>query len=321
MKAKTAMMESVLSIKSKDNESEWWEQLPNEWQLVKLKHIGQIHLSNVDKHTVEGQESVLLCNYVDVYKNERITSAIPFMRASATEEQIKRLSIQKSDVLLTKDSETPDDIGVPALVAEELTGVLCGYHLAIVRPDPNIVVSEFLLHAIQSKSVKNYFFCNAVGMTRYGLDKQALAETPVALPSLERQRDIAAYLDRETAQLDALIAAKECLLDLLAEKRRALITDAVTRGLNPHTPMRDSGIKWLGEIPAHWEVIPIRRVLASMDYGISESVGIEGNVAVLRMGDILDREITFSDVGFVDEVNPALLLSPGDLLFNRTRFF
>ena len=68
-----------------------------------------------------------------------------------------------------------------------------------------------------------------------------------------QQRAIADYLDRETARLDALVAAKERVLGLLAEKRRALITRAVTRGLDPRAPLRDSGIPWLGEIPAHWE--------------------------------------------------------------------
>jgi len=70
---------------------------------------------------------------------------------------------------------------------------------------------------------------------------------------LGQQRAIADYLDRETARLDALVAAKERVLGLLAEKRRALITRAVTRGLDPHTTLRDPGIPWLGEIPAHWE--------------------------------------------------------------------
>ena len=75
----------------------------------------------------------------------------------------------------------------------------------------------------------------------------------IPVPPLAQQRAIADYLDRETARLDALVAAKERVLGLLAEKRRALITRAVTRGLDPRAPLRDSGIPWLGEIPAHWE--------------------------------------------------------------------
>ena len=114
------------------------------------------------------------------------------------------------------------------------------------------------------------------------------------------------------------MAAKERVLGLLAEKRRALITRAVTRGLDPNVPLRDSGVPWLGDIPAHWTRSHLKRLLASMDYGISASVEASGNVAVLRMGDIQDGEINFSGVGYVDRVDRALLLRPDDLLFNRT---
>jgi len=92
------------------------------------------------------------------------------------------------------------------------------------------------------------------GSTMQHLTADAFGGFPVLLPPAAQQRAIADYLGRETARIDALIAAKERVLGLLAEKRRALITRAVTRGLDPHAPLRDSGIPWLGEIPAHWEV-------------------------------------------------------------------
>src|SRR5262245_27808944 len=76
----------------------------------------------------------------------------------------------------------------------------------------------------------------------------------MCVPPLPEQHEIVQFIQRETSRIDALIAAKERVLGLLAEKRRALITRAVTRGLDPHAPLRDSGIPWLGEIPAHWEV-------------------------------------------------------------------
>jgi type I restriction enzyme S subunit len=90
------------------------------------------------------------------------------------------------------------------------------------------------------------------------LNAEELGDVELMLPPFDVQRAIADYLDRETAPLDALVAAKERLLGLVAEKRRALITRAVTRGLNPHAPLRDSGLPWLAEIPSHWELIPLR---------------------------------------------------------------
>jgi type I restriction enzyme, S subunit len=85
-----------------------------------------------------------------------------------------------------------------------------------------------------------------------------IAKIWLPVPPLSEQRSIAGYLDRETGRLDGLVAAKERWLALLAEKRRALITRAITRGLNERAPLRDSGIHWLGEIPKHWEVVPFR---------------------------------------------------------------
>ncbi len=93
-----------------------------------------------------------------------------------------------------------------------------------------------------------------------GLNRDNAYEKVVSVPPRVKQHAIADYLDRETAKLDAMIAAKEHLLDLLAEKRRALITHAVTRGLNPTAPMRDSGVEWLGEIPTHWETVKVKYV-------------------------------------------------------------
>ena len=308
------VMNSSAATETQNNDKKWWGQIPHGWQVAKLKHIASVHLSNVDKHTIEGQESVQLCNYTDVYKNEKITSAIPFMRASASDEQIKRLSLQKSDVLLTKDSESPDDIGVPAVVSENLTGVVCGYHLAIARPQSDVAIGEFLFRVLQSEQIKRYYFSRAVGMTRYGLDKQALAETPIALPDLEEQQAIADYLDRETAKLDALIAAKERLLDLLAEKRRALITYAVTRGLNPDVSMRDSGVEWLGEIPAHWEVEFVRWLFTEINE--RSTTGEEELLTVSHITGVTPRSEKEVYMFMAESLEGYKICQPGDLIIN-----
>jgi len=88
-----------------------------------------------------------------------------------------------------------------------------------------------------------------------------MRETPAAVPPRPEQSAIAAFLDRETARIDALVAKKERLIELLQEKRTALITRAVTRGLDPNVPMKDSGVEWLGETTAHWEFTPLKRLL------------------------------------------------------------
>jgi type I restriction enzyme S subunit len=110
----------------------------------RLRHLTDIAISNVDKKSVDGEVPVGLCNYTDVYYNYRITGAVEFMAATATREQLRRFSLRAGDILLTKDSETAEDIAVVALVPNDLPGVVCGYHLAVVRAKQSRVDPSYL---------------------------------------------------------------------------------------------------------------------------------------------------------------------------------
>lgn len=158
----------------------------------------------------------------------------------------------------------------------------------------------------------------SVGVSYPAINASQLVELSIPLPPLETQKRIAAFLDEKTARIDALIAKKQALLDRLAEKRQATITQAVTKGLNPAAAMKDSGIDWLGQIPAHWEVWPLKRYLAQSLYGVSASLEPTGDVAILRMGNLQDGELDFSDLRFLDEVDASILLKADDVVFNRT---
>ena len=138
-----------------------------------------------------------------------------------------------------------------------------------------------------------------VGMGIPHVNGEFLANLRIQLPNLNQQRAIADYLDRETARLDALVATKERLMDLLAEKRRALITRAVTRGLAPNVPLRDSGIPWLGKIPAHWEIWKLGHS-ASVGNGSTPSRGnaaywSEGKIPWLNSSVVNHPEVTRAD--------------------------
>ena len=297
---------------------DWASNLPMPWDAKPLRAVAAYTVSNVDKVPADGEVPVRLCNYSDVYNNEFIALELDFMRATATEVEIEKFGLQIGDVVITKDSESWDDIGVPALVKETASDLVCGYHLAILRPRKSLLDGSFLFRCLQAKPVRLQLELAANGVTRFGISKADIGTMTVPVPPLPHQRVIADYLDRETARLDALVAAKEQALGLLAEKRRALITRAVTRGLDPHVPLRDSGLSWLAEIPAHWHVVHLKRVLANMDYGLSESVDVSGSIAVLRMGDLRNGEIDYTNIGFIDDVDEALLLHRDDLIFNRT---
>lgn len=240
--------------------------LPAEWRLEKLKFFTNVRNSNVDKIVSDHEESVWLCNYTDVYYNDRITRDLDFMQGSATKVEIDSFQLKRGQVIITKDSESWDDIGVPAFVAEDMPDVLCGYHLSIFEPGPSLD-GAFLAWLFRSDPLNDQFKLGANGVTRYGLGQYAMKNAFAALPPLETQRRIARFLDEKTARIDALIEKKRALLERLAEKRQALITRAVTKGLDPAAPMKPSGIDWLGDIPAHWEVLPLRRIAQKVSTG------------------------------------------------------
>ena len=245
---------------------EWLGIVPAHWEVQRLRYTTEMRVSNVDKHTKEDEPPVRLCNYVDVYNNERITEGVAFMPATATIVEIDRFRLEIGDVLITKDSETWDDIGVPALVEHAADDLICGYHLALLRPEESMLNGGYLLRALQSPVVSFQFHVEAKGVTRYGLTHSSIRSAQLPIPPLAEQRAIAAFLDRETAKIDSLVSKKERLIELLQEKRAALISRAVTKGIEPDVPMKDSGVEWLGDVPAHWEVRRLK-TLCSMKSG------------------------------------------------------
>ena len=237
----------------------WLGEIPAGWTTQKLKYVARVQPSNVDKKSKENEEKVLLCNYTDVYYNEEITADLPFMKATASDVQIRKFTLKSGDTIITKDSEDPNDIAVPAYVPEDLDGVVCGYHLALLRPE-NGTCGGYLKRVMDTQYARSFFATRANGITRYGLGIYAISNFILPFPPLEEQKQIAAFLDKETTKIDALVEKQEQLITLLREKRQAIISYAVTRGLNPNAKMKDSGIAWLGEVPVEWKIKKLKFV-------------------------------------------------------------
>jgi type I restriction enzyme S subunit len=185
---------------------------------VELQHIAEVQVSNVDKKSDPDQCGVRLCNYTDVYYNRRITSQLDFMESTATKNQIDKFSLRKGDVLITKDSETPDDIAISSVVDEDLPGVLCGYHLALLRPVANLVDGYFLSSLLSLNEVRHYFFTRANGATRFGLAIDDIREAQLVIPSLEEQQEIARTLRKS----ERTIRIYEDQLLRLKQEKKAL---------------------------------------------------------------------------------------------------
>lgn len=261
--------------------------LPSSWREERIYDVVELRTSNVDKKSDDGEKPVRLCNYIDVYNNDKITMSLDFMEATATEAQIERFALQVGDVVITKDSEAPDDIGVPTLVSETAADLVCGYHLTILRPNLGEITGSYLFYSLASRVSAYQFFLVANGVTRFGLTYQGTKGVRIAFPPLAEQQQIAAFLDWKTMQTDTLIARKKELLEKLREKRLAVITQAVTRGLNPAATLRDSGVPLLGQVPAHWEVKRLRFLVHRIDQGWSPKANnfeaSEGELGVLKL--------------------------------------
>ena len=236
----------------KDSGVEWLGAVPEHWEVRRLRNTSEMRVSNVDKHAKDDEQPVRLCNYVDVYKNERIRSGMAFMRATATTDEIERFRLQSGDVLITKDSEAWNDIGVPALVEDTQDDIVSGYHLALLRPFPERVDGGYLFRALQSTAVTYQFHVEANGVTRYGLSHSAIKSVWLPLAPLPEQAAIVRYLDHADRRIRRYIRAKQKLVKLLEEQKQAVIHRAVTRGLDPNVRLKPSGVEWLGDVPEHW---------------------------------------------------------------------
>ena len=220
------------NVRMKDSGIEWLGEIPAHWEARRLKRVAEARFSGVDKHSVDSEQTVRLCNYVDVYYHDRITSDLDFMTATATPDEVRRFTIKEGDVLVTKDSEEWDDIAVPAFVSEQLEGVICGYHLALIRAIPGRMNGRFLFRAFSACGINDQFRVEATGITRYGLSKYGLNNALFPVPPLPEQHAIAAFLDREMTRIDALVGKVEKSIELLREFRSALISGAITGSID-----------------------------------------------------------------------------------------
>lgn len=226
-KHKKALIQQLLTGKKR------FPEFTKEWINVHLDQVAKVIVSPVDKKSELSEKAVELCNYTDVYYNNNITRKISFMKATASDAEIKKYALQIGDVIITKDSETPDDIAIPALVTEDLNGVLCGYHLAIIRPNQEAIDSSFLSFLFALPKTRYHFYTLANGATRFGLSVGAINNAHFRIPELKEQKKIALVLTNINKEIE-LIKEKYGLLkqekmalmqQLLTGKRRVSLKD------------------------------------------------------------------------------------------------
>lgn len=285
------------------NHIQSWVSLPSGWTADRIKDVVDLR---DEKVFVDSPEE----NYLELEDMEGGSGRILSRRDTLTvESAITRFT--KGDVLFGKLRPYLEKYAQP-----DFDGYCTGEILAFY---PRRIEGRYLFYHMGTDWLIQR--CNALAygakMPRVNWPKQ-LALFDIPLPPLAEQQRIAAYLDASCAAIDRAVETKRKQLETLDALRKSIIQKAVTQGLNPKVKMKDSGVEWLGPIPAHWRAQKLKRVFAEVDYGISQSTEQEGTYAVLKMGNIVRGEIVFTKIEFVEEVEEGLVLETNDLLFNRT---
>ncbi len=239
----------------RDSGVEWIGEIPAHWEVTKIRFYYDVQLGKMlqPESKTESDSEIKYLKAQHVQWNQINHDDLPTMWA--TEREIEKFSVQQGDLLICEGGE----VGRAALLIDTMDVCIIQNALHRVRAKEKTCV-KYLQYFMQHVSNALWFdiLCNKATIAHLTGEKLAALEFP--LPTLAEQQAIASFLDRKTAEIDELITKKETLLKKLDEKRTALITRAVIKGLDPSAPMKNSGVAWLGEIPKHWEVKQTRNI-------------------------------------------------------------
>jgi type I restriction enzyme S subunit len=224
------------------------------------------------------------------------------------------IQLKEGDILMTKDGTIGKLLYIGCLPGR----ASLNSHLLLLRPLDKKYKPKYLYYLFHTDYFLGHIDSHKTGTTFYGITQEAMGIFKMPIFESEEQRVIISYLDRKTRQIDDLIDKKRRMIELLKEERAAVINYAITKGLNPKAKMKDSGIEWLGKVPTHWELLQIKWLFDSWDYGVSDNLSGDGEYIVLTMSYMQNGGIVLPEKGCLDDVPSELLLDDGDLLFNRT---
>ncbi|MBE9128860.1 MULTISPECIES: restriction endonuclease subunit S [unclassified Coleofasciculus] len=263
----------------KDSGVEWLGEIPEHWEVYQVKRITQSHKQGFYTNQSYVNEGVKLARITDIDDFANISfEKMPFVEIDVKDE--RAFEIKDGDFLFARSGT----IGRFGLVRNPERAIFASYLISFRFKDNS---PEYLRFYFASDYFKKNLISTLHGGANQNVHAENIKEQFLPIPPLEEQNTIAQFLDHKTSQIDALIAKKEALLKKLDEKRTALISHAVTKGLDPTVPMKDSGIEWLGDIPAHWEVIRIKRAFVlQRGIDIRQEDQTEGVVPVVSSGGI-----------------------------------
>ena len=305
---------------SKDSGVEWADKLPRHWGAAHLKWISTLYAGGTPSKAIEEyweNGSVPWLNSGEVNQG-RITEASTYITESAYRNSSAKWIPKHALVMaLAGQGKTK---GTTAQLAIDAT---CNQSMGAIVPHDGIN-ARYLYWWLNSnyQNIRNM----AGGDLRDGLNLELLGDIGCPMPREEERAAIAAFLDHETAKIDALIEKQQRLIELLKEKRQAVISHAVTKGLNPNAPMKDSGVEWLGEVPAHWGVSKLKFYssvkgrIGFRGYTVEDLVAEEDGALVIGATEMnFNGGITLNNPQYISwrkyYESPEIMLNDGMVLF------
>ena len=296
---------------------EWLGDVPAHWEVMQLGRMGKFSKGIGGTKEDEVPEGISCVRYGDLYTSHKFF--IQNSRAFITKERALEYSpIEYGDVLFAASGETIEEIGKSAVNLIE-SQAYCGGDVIRFRPRVDLD-ARFSGYAIDSPQSQYQKSCMGRGITVMHIYANRLKYLWLGLPPIHEQTAIAEYLDHVDDRIRRYVSAKERLIALLEEERQAVIHRAVTRGLDPNVRLKPSGVKWLGDVPAHWEVMQLGRMgKFSKGIGGTKEDEVPEGISCVRYGDLYTSHKFFiqNSRAFITKER-ALEYSPieyGDVLF------
>ena len=305
-----------------DSGVEWLGAIPHGWQTKALRSLAREgRTSFIDGDWIEtpfiADHGIRLLQTGNVGVGHYREQGFRFI-SEATFAELACTEVMPGDVLICR---LADPVGRACLAPDLGCRMITSVDVCILKPAAD-VLNRFIVYLLSSRQYLGLMEGQCRGGTRDRVSRSFLGAVRVPLPPPHEQSAIAAFLDRETGKIDALVSEQERLIALLKEKRQAIISRAVTKGLDPNAPMKDSGVEWLGEVPAHWEVVPLgRRYEVQLGRMLNEDRAQGDNLRpYLRVFDVQWGHINVDDLPMMDfpsDAQQKYLLEAGDLLVNE----
>ncbi|MBE9249652.1 restriction endonuclease subunit S [Dolichospermum sp. LEGE 00240] len=275
--------------KYKDSGVEWLGEIPNHWEVKRLKNIASCNDESLGENTAPDYE----IEYVDISSVDLVSGIKNYENMSFDKAPSRaRRKVQDGDTIVSTVRTYLKSI---ATIKQPPNNLIVSTGFAVIRPKININ-PNYIGYLLQSEGFIGEIVSSSLGVSYPAINSSVLISLPVVEPPLEEQENIARFLDYKTKQIDDLIAKKETLIEKLDEKRTSLISHAVTKGLDVNVPMKDSGIEWLGEIPKHWEVQKfIRAAFFQEGPGLRNWQFSDNGIRVICVTNITDKGIDFSN--------------------------